>query len=127
MEARLKWKGSAVLGGMLALAGSGAAVVPGAIAAPAVHACANKVVVLEVAGAAGEAPRMIKVTVKAISSQGVSCTAAYKFLGLQFKDTTSTAPEGYKCKNGGFKAPVGTVAVVCTKPGAKIQYAGPGG
>ena len=68
-----------------------------------------------------------KVTVKAISSQGVSCTAAYKFLALQFKNTTSTAPEGYKCKSGRFKVPVGSVAEVCTKPGAKIQYAGPGG
>jgi hypothetical protein len=127
MEARLRWKGSAVLGSVLALAGGGAALTPGAIAAPAVHKCANKVEVLEIAGAAGEAPRTFKVTVKAISSQGVSCTAAYKFLALQFKNTTSTAPEGYKCKSGRFKVPVGSVAEVCTKQGAKIQYAGPGG
>jgi hypothetical protein len=127
MQARLNWKGSAALGGVLALAGAGAVLTPGAIAAPAVHKCANKVEVLEIAGAAGEAPRTFKVTVKAISSQGVSCAAAYKFLALQFKNTTSTAPEGYKCKNGGFKAPVGSVPEVCTKPGAKIQYAGPGG
>jgi hypothetical protein len=127
MEARLRWKGPAVLAGVLALAGGGAALTPGAIAAPAVHKCANKAEVLEIAGAAGEAPQTVKVTIKAISSQGVSCAAAYKFLALQFKDTTSTAPEGYKCKNGGFKAPAGSVPEVCTKPGAKIQYAGPGG
>lgn len=127
MGARAKWKGSAALGGVLALVGGGAVLSSGAVAAPVVHKCANKVEVLEIAGAPGEAPRTVKVTVKAISSQGVSCAAAYKFLALQFKDTTSTAPEGYKCKNGGFKAPAGSVPEVCTKPGAKIQYAGPGG
>lgn len=94
MEARVRWKGSAVLGGVLALAGGGA-----------VHKCANKVEVLEISGVAGEAPRQLKVTVKAISSQGVSCAAAYKFLALQFKNTTSTVPEGFKCKVGRFKAP----------------------
>jgi hypothetical protein len=128
MEARLRRKGTAVLGGVLALAGGGAALTPGAIAASApVHKCANRVEDFEVPGAAGEAPRTIKLTIKAISSQGVSCAAAYKFLALQYKNTTSTPVEGYKCKNGGFKAPVGTVAEVCTKPGAKIQFAGPGG
>jgi hypothetical protein len=128
MQARLNWKGSAVLGGVLALAGGGAALAPGAIAASApVHKCANKVEVLEIAGAAGEAPQTVKLTVKAISSQGVSCAAAYKFLALQLKNTTSTAPESYKCKIGRFKAPPGSVPEVCTKPGAKIQYAGPGG
>jgi hypothetical protein len=128
MQARLKWKGSAVLGGALALAGGGAALAPGAIAASGpVHKCANKVEVIEVAGVAGEAPRTLKVTVEAISSQGVSCAAAYKFLALQFKNTTSTPTEGYKCEIGHFKAPVGFVPEVCTKPGAKVQYAGPGG
>lgn len=128
MQARLRWKGSAVLGGVLALAGGGAALAPGAIAASApVHKCANKVEVLEIAGAPGEAPRTVKVTIKAISSQGVSCAAAYKFLGLQYKNTTSTPAEGYKCNTGRFKAPVGTVPEICTKPGAKIQFAGPGG
>jgi hypothetical protein len=127
MEARNMWKGSAMLGGVLALAGGGSALTPGAIAAPAVHKCANKVEALEIAGVAGEAPRKLKVTIKAISSQGVSCAAAYKFVALQLKNTTSTVPEGFKCKVGGFKAPVGSVPEVCTKPGAKIQYAGPGG
>jgi hypothetical protein len=127
MEARLR-KGSAVLGGMLALAGGGAALTPGAIAASApVHKCANKVEVLEIAGAPGEAPRTLKVTIKAISAQGVSCAAAYKFLGLQYKNTTSTVPEGYRCKIGRFKAPAGSVPEVCAKSGSKIQFAGPGG
>jgi hypothetical protein len=127
MEARLRWKAPALLAGMLALAGGSAALAPGAIAAAPVHKCANKVEVLKIAGAAGEAPQVIKVTIKAISSQGVSCAAAYKFLGLQYSDTTSTPPEGYKCSPGKFKAPVGSVPEVCTKPGAKIQFAGPGG
>ncbi len=127
MEARLGSKRMAALGGLLALAGGTAVLTPGAMAAGPVHKCANKTVVIEIPGVAGEAPRMYKVTIKAISTQGVSCAAAYKFLALQYKNHTSTIPEHYKCATGKFKVPVGTVPQVCTKPGAKIQYAGQGG
>jgi hypothetical protein len=128
MKGRLGLKGSTVLGGLLALAGSGAlALTPGAVAASVVHKCANKSEVLELEGAPGEAPRMFKITYKAISTQGVTCAAAYKFLGLESKNKTTTAPEKYKCTIGRFKAPSGLVPQVCKKPGAKIQYAAPGG
>ncbi len=129
MEARLGSKRLAALGGLLALAGGVAALTPGAMAAAGpVHKCANKTEVIEIQGGPGEAPRKYKVTIKAISTQGVSCAAAYKFLALQYKsNTTSTIPEHYKCTTGHFKVPVGTVPQVCTKPGAKIQYAGQGG
>lgn len=128
MNGRLGLKGSIALGGVLALAGGGAvALTPGAVAAPVVHKCANKSEVLELVGAPGEAPQKFKITYKAISTQGVTCAAAYKFLGLESKNKTTTAPEKYKCTIGHFKAPSGLVPQVCKKPGAKIQYAAPGG
>jgi hypothetical protein len=128
MKGRLGLKGSAVLGGVLALAGGGAvALTPGAVAAAPLQKCANKSEVIEIQGAPTEAPQKFKITYKAISTQGVSCAAAYKFLGLESKNKTTTAPEKYKCKSGHFKAPAGLVPQVCTKPGAKIQYAAPGG
>jgi hypothetical protein len=127
MEARLKSRRFAALGGLLALAGGVAALTPGASAAGTVHKCANKALVLELPGAPGEAPRKYKLTIKAIAAQGVSCAAAYKFIGLEETNTTRTTPEHYKCTSGHFKAPIGTVPTTCTKPGAKIQFAGPGG
>jgi hypothetical protein len=129
MKGRLGLKGSTVLvGSVLALAGSGAvALTPGALAAPALQKCANKSETIEIQGAPTEAPRKYKITYKAISAGGVSCAAAYKFLALQAKNKTTVAPEKYKCTIGHFKAPAGLVPQVCTKPGAKIEYAFPGG
>jgi len=127
MEARLKGRRLAVLGGLLALAGGAAALTPGASAAGSLHKCANTTLVLEITGAPGEAARKYKLTIKAISTQGVSCTAAYKFIHLEETNKTRTVPEHYKCTSGHFKAPIGTVPTTCTKPGAKIQFAGPGG
>ena len=98
-----------------------------AVAAPAVHKCANRAETLEIEGAPGEAPRKYKLTIKAISTQGVSCGAAYKFLGLLEKNHSPATPEHYKCKSGHFKVPAGLVAEVCTRPGARIQYAQQGG
>lgn len=112
-------------GTLLALAGAVAALSPGAFAAGPAHTCANRVETLELQGPSGT--RKVKMTVKAISTQGVTCAAAYKFLDLEVKNTTAVTPEHYRCKSGHFKAPVGYVPVVCTKPGARIQYAQQGG
>lgn len=128
MRTRLGLKESAALGGVLALAGGGAvALTPGAVAAPVVHKCANKAEVLELPGVPGEAPRKYTITYKAISTQGVSCAAAYKFLALEVKNKAAAPVEKYKCTIGHFKAPAGLVPQVCTKRGAKIQFAAPGG
>jgi hypothetical protein len=127
MDARITRGRSVVLGGLLTLSATAAVLAPGATAAPTLHKCANKTEVLEIARAPGEAVQMFKVTYKAIATHGVSCTAAYKFIALDVKDKTSTPPEGYKCKNGGFKAPLGSVPETCTKGPAKIEFAGPGG
>jgi hypothetical protein len=68
-----------------------------------------------------------KLPIKAISAKGVSCAAAYKFLALLVNNKSPKTPEKYKCTSGHFKAPVGFIPQVCTKPGARIQYAQQGG
>jgi hypothetical protein len=127
MDVRFTRGWSTMLGGLLTLTVGAATLAPGATAAPVLHKCPNKLEVLEIEVGPGEAPNVVKVTYKAIATHGVTCAAADKFLGLEVKDRTSTPPEGYKCKNGGFKAPVGSVAETCTKGTSRIQFAGPGG
>jgi len=105
-----------------------ASLVPGAQAAAPFHRCANRPERLEIeTGVAGQAPEIFKTTIKAISTQGVSCGAADKFLDLLEKDKTSTPPEHYKCAIGKFKAPVGLVPESCTHKGAVIRFAEQGG
>jgi hypothetical protein len=126
MQAARKWQGVATLGSACAVAAATAALASGASAAPTMHSCANKAETIQIEdGMGGTKP--FKLTVKAISTHGVSCAAAYKFIGLALNNKTRTTPEKYKCTNGHFKAPLGYVAQVCTKAGARIQYAQQGG
>jgi hypothetical protein len=117
----------AAVGGVVAVIAGAAALTPGALASTAGHKCANKVVTINLPGAVGSEPRTFKTTVKEISTNGVSCAAAYKFISLQYKQGTRVVPEGYKCTTGHFKTPLGYVPQVCTRRGAKIQYAAQGG
>jgi hypothetical protein len=127
MEAAGRWHGLATAGGVLAIVAGAAALTPGASASGTAHSCANKTETIEVKGEPGSAPTKFKETIKAISTEGVSCAAAYKFLGLQVRNTTQTTPEHYKCKTGHFKVPLGYVPMVCTHAGAKIKYGQQGG
>ncbi len=66
--------------------------------------------------------------IKAITTQGISCAGAYKFLSAFFHNhTQGVEPEHFQCKTGRFKAPAGLVPQLCTKPGVKIQFAVQGG
>lgn len=116
------------MGAVLALLVATAALTSGASAAPTVHTCANKVETLEIAsGEPGAAPTKYKMTIKAISAQGTTCTAAYKFIGLVLKNKTTTTPEHFKCAIGHFKAPLGYIPQVCSKSSTKIKFAQQGG
>lgn len=126
MEAARKRQGLATLASTAALVAVTAALSTGASAAPAAHSCANKAETIQIEdGMGGTKP--FKMTIKAISTKGVSCTGAYKFIGLLLTNKSPTLPEKYKCTIGHFKVPVGYVAEACTKPGKRIQYAQQGG
>lgn len=119
-------QGLATLGSAVAVIAAMAALTPGASATPTVHTCANKAETIQIEdGMGGTKP--YKLTVKAISTKGVSCAAAYKFIGLALNSKSPTTPEKYKCTSGHFKVPPGYIARVCTKSSAKIQYAQQGG
>jgi hypothetical protein len=113
-------------GGLVALLAAGGEIAPGALASAPTHKCANKVITVAIAGNPGEAVRTVKVTDKAISTQGVSCRAAYKFLDLASKGGAAF-PQHYTCRTGHFRVPLGYIPQVCTKTGARIQYAAQGG
>jgi hypothetical protein len=126
MQAARKWQGFATLGSAAAVLAATAALTPGASAAQAVHTCANKAETIQIEdGMGGTKP--YKLTVKAISTKGVSCASAYKFIGLVLNNKSSTTPEKYKCASGHFKVPLGYIPQVCTKSGNKIQFAQQGG
>jgi hypothetical protein len=127
MDVTSRGNGFAALGGLLTVAASVLALAPAAVASPVIHKCANRPETLEIESAVGEPPQTFKETFKTISAQGVSCTAADKFLDLLAKNKTPTAPEHYKCTTGHFKVPLGYVPEVCTKPGAKIEFSQRGG
>lgn len=126
MEAAGTRHGLAVIGSIVALGAATAALAPGASASAPVHSCANKVETLQIADGMGGTTNY-KTTVKAITAQGASCTAAYKFIGLLEHNKATTEPEHYKCKIGHFKAPLGYVPQLCTKPGIRLQFAQQGG
>ncbi len=118
----------AAVAGTLALAGSTAALVaPGTSAAATTHNCGNKTFSIEIQGAPGAAPTKYKLQVEQIRVQGVSCQAAYKFLEGLYKPSAPGVPSKYKCTVGKFTVPRGKVPEICTRPGAKIQFAGQGG
>jgi hypothetical protein len=125
MKARSRWKAPAASASVVSLIAV-AALVPGAQGAGTVHRCGNKPVTLEIDS--GEAkPEIVKTTIKDITAQGLTCSAAYKFLGLLFHNKTSTTPEHFKCTTGHFKVPIGYVPQVCTHKGTKVTYAAQGG
>jgi hypothetical protein len=125
MKAARKWQGLATIASVMALAGGLAAITPG-VAVAATHSCGSKTVVIERAGEEGAPPSKFKFPVAQISTQGVSCQAAYAFL-TKYYNSTSGTPEKYKCAAGHFKVPSGKVPTACTRPGKKIQWAGQGG
>ena len=57
----------------------------GAVAAAPVHSCGNKAVVLEQPGETGQPPTKFKLLVKQVTSQGVSCTDAFKVVTALYK------------------------------------------
>ncbi len=126
MQAARRWQGLATLGSAVALVAATAAITPGASAAPTVHTCANKTETVQIEDGMG-GTRSFKITVKAISTKGVSCAAAYKFISLMVNNKSTKVPEKYKCASGHFKVPIGYVPEVCTKSGARIQFARQGG
>lgn len=128
MHAARRWRGLAAITG--ALATGGVALVPGASAAAPVHSCGSKTLTEKIPAGetgAGSPSSTFHIQVKAITTQGVSCTAAVKFLTALYGQGQKPTPEGYSCKSAKFKAPPGTVPTVCSKPGKKIQFAGQGG
>jgi hypothetical protein len=127
MQAAGRRHGLATVASALALLAGAAALAPAASASSgATHACANKVVTLELEDEPG-VKTPFKMTIKAIATQGVSCGAAYKFLGLLETGHSTTTPEHFKCKLGHFKVAAGLVPQVCARPGARIQFAQQGG
>ena len=126
MGATRKWQGPAAIGSAVALLAGAAALAPGASIAATTHNCGTKSFTIERKAENGTPASKIKVTVSQITTHGVSCQAAGSFLKKLYTSGTGV-PENYKCANGHFKVPLGYVPQVCTKPGAKIQYAVHGG
>ena len=110
----------------MVLLGGLAAITPATVSAATVHKCANKTVTLELSNGEGGV-RQYPDTIKAISTQGISCSGAYKFLSAYLQRQTAAVPGKFTCKVAKFKAPAGLVPQSCTKPGVKIQFASPGG
>jgi hypothetical protein len=125
MKASRRWQGLATIASVMALAGGLAAITPG-VAVAATHNCGSKNIVFERPGENGSPPSKFKLSTVQISTQGVSCQAAYAFLTKLYNSSTGT-PEKYKCTVGHFKVPAGKVPEVCTRPGKKIQWGGQGG
>jgi hypothetical protein len=115
-----------MIGTVLAIAAGMAALAPGASLAASTHSCGTKTFTIEHKAENGAPASKFKVTIKQISSTGVSCKAAYTFLTKLYTSASGT-PEKYKCTSGHFKVPAGRVPEVCTRPGKKIQFAGQGG
>lgn len=126
MKAAPKWQGLATIASVMALAGGLAAIAPG-VAVAAAHSCGGKTIVVERPGEDGAPASKFKFPVAQISTQGVSCQAAYTFITKVYNSTTGGTPEKYKCTVGHFKVPAGKVPEACTRPGKKIQWAGQGG
>jgi hypothetical protein len=125
MTAVRKWQGPATLASAVALLCGAGALVPSASLA-ATHQCGSKKITFERPAENGSPASKFKLDTVDISTQGVSCQAAYAFL-TKLYNGAGGAPEKYKCVVGHFKVPAGKVPEVCTRPGKKIQWAGQGG
>ncbi len=126
MRALTNWRGMAVVGSAAALFAATVAMTPGAAASGSLHSCPNKTFLIEVPTGYGTETEKFHEHIKAISSQGVSCAAADKFIQQDLTSTTGKVG-GYKCRTGTFKVPVGYVPIACTRPGAKVQFGRHGG
>jgi hypothetical protein len=126
MKAARRWQGLATIGTVLALALGALALIPGAAVA-STHSCGNHTIVIEIENEPGKPKTKFKLPIKQIVTEGVSCSSAYKFISSLYTSTSGKTPEGYKCTNGKFKVPAGSVPEKCTKSGKKIQFAGKGG
>jgi hypothetical protein len=125
MRILASWRRMAVAGSAAALFATTVALTPGAAAGGSLHACPNKVFAVNSPGAYGET-LMRKEHITAISSQGVSCSAADKFIKQEITSTTGNV-EGYKCRSATFKVPLGYIAIACKRSGSKIQFGRHGG
>ena len=129
MQAARKWHGLATAGSILALLGGLAAITPASVAAATVHKCANKTIAIS--ETTSEGVQHFSMPVKAITTQGIGCTGAYKFFNALYAHPSTTSatvtPEKFKCVVAKFKAPAGLVPEQCSKPGVKIQFAVQGG
>jgi hypothetical protein len=119
MKAASRWQGLATVGATVALALSAAALTPGAAGAASLHSCGNKNFYVTPQGSTTR----LKLSVANVAVQGVSCQTAFKFVESLYLGKTSS----YHCTIAKFKVPAGKVPEVCTRHGAKIQFAGEGG
>jgi len=126
MRAARKWQGGAVIGSALVLLAGAAALAPGASIASTTHSCGTKHLTIEHKAENGQPASKFKITVDQVTAHGVSCQAAVSFLKKLYNSSTG-APEKYKCAIGHFKVPPGKVPEVCTRSGKRIQFAGQGG
>jgi hypothetical protein len=125
MDASSRLRGLTALGGVAAISAFGA-LAPASFASAPTHTCKNVVVPVTVESGPGTT-RTFKVTAKSISTKGVSCAAAYKFIKASYNNTTGKTPEHYKCASGHFKVAPGLVPTVCTRGSARIQFGAQGG
>jgi hypothetical protein len=127
MSGLVNWRAMAVMGSVTALFATAVAMAPGA-AASSFRGCPNLTVVLALP--TGEAGKTVKYHehIKAISSQGVSCSGADSFIKKDLTTTTAGKVAGYSCKvTTTFKAPIGYVPMLCTRGGSAIRFARHGG
>jgi hypothetical protein len=128
MNALAGWRGMAVVGSVASLFAAAVAMAPGAAASGSFHGCPNTTVLVEIPTGVGGETRKYHEHVKTISSQGVSCAAADKFIQKDLTATTAGKIEGYSCRvTTTFKAPIGYVPTLCTRGGSKIRFARHGG
>jgi hypothetical protein len=118
-----------VLGATVALIALVAALTPAAQAKGSYKSCADKKIHFKIEdGEGGQSP--YTTTVKTISVKGTSCHGAYQYLGDLYGGKSPDKKgriDGYNCKIGTFKAPLGYVPTICSKGGKTIKYAGQGG
>lgn len=124
MDASIRLRGVTALAGMAAVS-SLAALAPATFATGTAHKCSN--IVVSIARETEGVKQTFKAGAKTISTKGVSCAAADKFIKLAYGNTSTVTPEHYKCVSGHFKAAVGYMPTVCTHGSARIQYGAQGG